>query len=77
MKSPLSGANGYFARNWLFLWLKDRFEGDQEWYAARLSKPEEVRVDAYGRLRVHLAGEADLEVLIEGLKATERALASE
>lgn len=77
VKSPLSGANGYFARNWLFLWLKDRFEGDQEWYAARLSKPEEVRVDAYGRLRVHLAGEADLEVLIEGLKATERALASE
>ena len=71
LDSPNSGVSGYFAKKWLFLWVRDRFPGDVEWFGARLSKPDEVRVDAYGTLRMHVVNEADIEVVIEGLKLIE------
>ena len=77
LNSPNTGAFGYFAKQWLFLWMRDRFVGDEDWYSSRLSKPDEVSVDAYERLRLHVANEADLAVVIEGLVQTERELGTE
>ena len=60
-------AGGYFAKEWLFLWWKGRFKGDQEWFARHLSKPDQVLVNRNGRLRLHVANAADLEVLLQAL----------
>ena len=64
-------AVGYFAKGWLLLWWRGRFDGDEAWFKARLSKPDEVRVNADDALRVHVANAADLEVLIKALGPTE------
>jgi hypothetical protein len=61
------GAGGYFAKEWLFLWWKGRFSGDQEWFSRHLSKPEEVVVNRNGELRLHVANAADLDVLLRAL----------
>ena len=60
-------AAGYFAKNWLLLWLRGRFDGDEAWFKANLSKPDEVRIDANGTLRFHVVNAADLEALISAL----------
>ena len=60
------GARGYFAQKWLFLWWHGSFPGDQAWFKARLSKPDQV-VDNNG-LRLHVADLDDLDVVLEALK---------
>ena len=62
-------ASGYFANQWLFLWWTGRFVGDQEWFASRLSKPDQVRLwgGGEGNIRFHVANAADLDVVIEAL----------
>jgi hypothetical protein len=60
-------AGGYFAKEWLFLWWKGRFRGDAEWFSRHLSKPEQVVVNRNGKLRLHVANAADLDVLLRAL----------
>lgn len=62
-------ASGYFASGWLFLWWSGRFIGDQEWFASRLSKSDQVRLWGRGddNIRLHVASAADLDVVIEAL----------
>jgi hypothetical protein len=64
-------ASGYFASGWLFLWWSGRFIGDQEWFASRLSKPDQVRLWGRGddNIRLHVATAADLDVVIEALSS--------
>jgi hypothetical protein len=64
-------ASGYFAKRWLFVWWQDRFPGDEAWFKARLSRPEQVKVDQTDTLRFHVATATDLEVLEAALRDAE------
>jgi len=55
----------YYAKQWMFVWLGQRFEGDVEWLKSRLSEPGEVKVDANGTPRFHASTASDLNVLEE------------
>jgi hypothetical protein len=61
------GAGGYFTKRWLFLWWRGRFNGDEEWFRAHLSKKDEVVVNGDGTLRLHVENAADLEVVLKAL----------
>jgi hypothetical protein len=62
-------ASGYFAREWLFLWWKGRFKGDEEWFKGHLSKPDQVVVNVGGQLRLHVVDAADLDALFRALSS--------
>jgi hypothetical protein len=66
-------ANGYFAKQWLFLWLKiDRFTGDYEWLQKHLSKPNDVVVNKRdGSIRLHVANEQDFDAILRLLNSEE------
>jgi hypothetical protein len=60
-------ASGYFAREWLFLWWKGRFKGDEEWFTQHLSKPDHVIEKQHGILRLHVADSGDLDLVLQAL----------
>ena len=51
----------------MLLWCAQRFPGDETWFREHLSKPEEVRVDGNGTLRLHVATEGDLDAVIAAI----------
>jgi len=58
----------YYAKQWMFVWLNHRFEGDVDWLRGRLSKPGEVKVDKNSVARFHVSTAEDLVLLKELIK---------
>lgn len=52
----------YFAKKWMFVWVHEPSAEDASWLKEQLTKPAEVRVNADGVLRFHVAEVPDLNV---------------
>jgi len=49
----------YYAKQWMFVWLNHRFEGDLDWLKTHLSDPGQVRVDKTNAARFHVSTAED------------------
>jgi hypothetical protein len=49
----------YYAKQWMFVWLYHRFEGDLDWLKTHLSEPGQVRVDKNDVARFHVRSADD------------------
>jgi hypothetical protein len=69
-KSGRQVFNGYFAKDWLFLWIssEDEYKTDDlyQFLKDNLSKPEEVkRSEATGNIRLHIVSREELRFLLD------------